>query len=263
MNKPDKHILRHGRITFQAKALDAGPHGTLEGYAATFDNVDQYGEVFRRGAFAKTIRERIAAGMVPLMSRHLLFGGDVSDVIGTVKSAVEDAHGLSIIAEFSADDAAQAIREKIVGGHVRGLSVGYNTINSSIGYIDGKEVLELFEVRLAEVTVTPFPVNEQALITAAKAVSNVSSLIGRDAPITDRDALMQAIHELRRATDALQTAAKSETGDSAVAPLPTPDDGAGFHAEELELARCTLVLASLHVTGAPYAYDDEGIGGAP
>jgi HK97 family phage prohead protease len=142
--------------------------GYLEGYAAVFGNVDAQGDVIRKGAFAKTIKERIAAGKVKLMVVHVAHGGGTREVIGTVTQAKEDGTGLWIHADFAGDDISQAQRTKCKEGHVKGLSIGYVTLRADDVYIDGKSVQELQELKLLEVTLTPFAANELAQVTAAK-----------------------------------------------------------------------------------------------
>ena len=142
--------------------------GYIEGYAAIFGNVDSQGEVIRKGAFAKTIRERVPAGKVKLMTLHLSKGGSTMEVIGTVTRAREDDRGLWIHAELCADRTAQDARAKAAGGHVRGLSIGYVPLSKSEILLDGEVVMELKEIKLLEVTLTPFPANELAEVTSAK-----------------------------------------------------------------------------------------------
>jgi hypothetical protein len=149
------------------KSSNAGP-GWIEGYAAVFDNVDSQGDVVRKGAFAKTIRERIPAGKVKLMIAHVAKGGSTMEVIGTVSRAHEDAHGLWIHADLSSDATAQEARTKVAEGHVLGLSIGYVPVVKAEAVVDGAVVTELKEVKLLEVTLTPFPANELAGVTSAK-----------------------------------------------------------------------------------------------
>ena len=158
-----KHVERLG----DAKSLSV-ESGEIVGYAATFNNVDLVGDVIRPGAFQKTIQERVAAGKVPLMALHWAYGGDTREVIGTIKEAKEDEHGLWIRAELSSIESAQDVRTLVQEGHVKNMSIGYNIINAEPAVIDGAEVYELKELRLLEVTVTTHPANELAVITGAK-----------------------------------------------------------------------------------------------
>jgi HK97 family phage prohead protease len=153
-------------------------NGWLEGYAAVFGNVDAQGEVIRKGAFAKTITERVPAGKVPLMVVHRRDGGDAMQIVGRIVEAREDDVGLWIRAEFGSDADSQAARAKVADGLVRGLSIGYTVIGEAAAQYAGQPVTELVEIKLLEVTLTAFPANEQAGVTMAKS-------IGPEAPPAD------------------------------------------------------------------------------
>jgi len=201
-----KHCTAHKGIEFEAagKALDpnaryerfveigkltAGKasdgNGWIEGYANVFDVIDSSDEIVRHGAFAKSIRERVPAGKVKLMIRHLAHGGGALEVIGTVTEAVEDAKGLKIHADLAGTDAAQETRQLILEGHLWGLSIGYQPVQWGYVDIDTKEILELSEVKLFDVTVTGAPVNEESVITAAKAVDSLAAALKGNASTGD------------------------------------------------------------------------------
>jgi HK97 family phage prohead protease len=147
--------------------------GWIEGYASVFNVVDHQGDVVRPGAFQKTIAERIPAGKVKLMARHYARGGDTLEVIGTITEAKEDEHGLWIHAELSANGTAQNVRQLVHEGHVNNLSIGYRPVQySDTVDADGKQIRELTELVLAEVTVVARPANDAAVITAAKRVAD-------------------------------------------------------------------------------------------
>lgn len=147
--------------------------GWIEGYLAVFNNIDAQREVVRPGCFAKSARERIPAGKVPLMTRHFAHGGDSVDVIGTITQGKEDDFGLWIHADLSPDPHAQMVRGKVAGRHVKKLSVGYSTLKwNHIPWEDGKTATELLEARLLDGIVTVRPANEQAVILAAKALES-------------------------------------------------------------------------------------------
>lgn len=164
----------YSRLCMQPKmvAKAGGPKGNgyIEGYLAVFNNVDQGGDRIIKGAFAKSIKERVRAGKVPLMARHFLYGGDVSDAIGIITDAKEDDYGLWIHADLSAVQLAQDTRVKVEEGIVWGLSVGFQLLRYEEVEENGNWVLELKECRLLEGTVTVRPMNEEAVIHRAKAL---------------------------------------------------------------------------------------------
>ncbi|WP_335936625.1 HK97 family phage prohead protease [Streptomyces sp. PTD5-9] len=149
------------------KAADDGTDtGTLEGYLSTFGNVDLVGDVIERGAFAKTINRLNKTG-VPLLADHR---PSVRDVLGTIVQAAEDAHGLRIKARFASDADSQAIRQKLLDGHLKAMSIGYRPRDWAYREeADGTSVRVLKEVELLEGSVVVFPANPEALVGTVKA----------------------------------------------------------------------------------------------
>ncbi len=143
-------------------------NGIVEGYAATWD-VDNTMEMFRHGAFAKSIQERVAAGKVKLMTKHYSKGGSTKELVGTVTKMKEDNKGLWFHAEFAGTTLAQDTRRLVNEGHLRSSSIGYAPLKWGFRVVDGKEVLEHIETKIFEVTLTPRPANELAIITKGKA----------------------------------------------------------------------------------------------
>lgn len=165
-------IMRRECVDHRGKIADGqddGP-GWVEGYVAAFGNVDRGGERIVKGAFAKTLMERVRSGKVPLMKRHMLYGGDSEDVIGVITDAREDEYGLWIHADFLPDDEAQKARSKIVKGAVWGLSVGLEIVRYGEVIENDKHIFEIYEAKLLEGTITVKPLNENAVITAAKSL---------------------------------------------------------------------------------------------
>ena len=176
MSRSDPHArrvihLEDARLV--SKALAEGKSATedpgfIEGYLATWDNVDRQGEVISKGAFSRTINGSVAAGKVKLMCTHVEEGGDALETIGTITQAREDDIGLWIHADLSPDPIAQAIRSKAVSGHIKGLSVAFFGVHDHTETRNDKIVRVYTECRLLEGTVTNHPVNTQAGITRAK-----------------------------------------------------------------------------------------------
>lgn len=169
-----------------AVKADSDP-GEISGYASVFNVVDAQGDIVRPGAFAKSCRERVAAGKVALMIRHFANGGDVAESIGTIAEAKEDDKGLWIKCNLFPTQVAQETREKVKASPgLFGLSIGYKIVRSADirdadGNITGKE---LNEVALYEVTLTMMPANEETTGTAsAKNVSEINELRERLAAV--------------------------------------------------------------------------------
>jgi len=110
------------------------------GYAALFGVADAARDTIRRGAFARTLRER--TGPLPLLWLHR-----PGQRIGTVEHVAEDARGLRVIArvERLGSRAAALLARRGVSG----LSFGYRARayrRTAAGRM--LEDIELFEVSL-------------------------------------------------------------------------------------------------------------------
>jgi len=136
--------------------------GTLHGYAATWEVDEHYHTQFMPGCWAKSIQERIAS--VPIMIKHIKDGADVMEEVGILKGAHEDDIGLSVSGGFLTDALSEHVRTKVKAGAPRGLSVGFEIINSQV--VDGIE--QITEARLAEVTITNNPSDRNAKILDAR-----------------------------------------------------------------------------------------------
>jgi len=143
--------------------------GYLEGYASVFNNVDLGGDVVRKGAFKKTIRERLKKGMILLYDSHAVYEG-TSAVIGAVTAAEERDEGLWFHASFSAVARAQDVRTKVKEKILRALSFGYDVIKSAPSTEFGEDVTELVELRLWEISVVPWGMNPKAASDVVKGI---------------------------------------------------------------------------------------------
>jgi HK97 family phage prohead protease len=88
----------------------------IAGYAALFEVPDGAKDTIRKGAFARTLKQRAAP--VPLYWEH-----DTGQRIGTVTHLAEDERGLQVIARIERGD-ARAVH-LLLQHAVSGLSFGY------------------------------------------------------------------------------------------------------------------------------------------
>ncbi len=161
----------HMIVPVEWKAVSGGP-GELEGYASVFGNVDQDGDVVLPGAFKKTLSDWSRSKQpLPLIADHDL---STAGVIGSVHDAREDGTGLRVKARFSSDQKAQSVRTKMVEGHLKGMSFTYQAVKHFLGQYSGKSARFLQELKLFEVTVSPFPINELATASAKAALPTAS-----------------------------------------------------------------------------------------
>jgi HK97 family phage prohead protease len=139
--------------------------GVIEGYASVFGNIDLGGDVVERGAFKKTIKERVPSGSVKLMDNHKVYEG-TGAVIGVVEEAKEDDYGLHFRARMSSVPRAQDVRTKVKEKVLDSLSFGYNVIKDQFDPKTGVRYLK--ELKLYEISVVIWGMNPKAQITLAK-----------------------------------------------------------------------------------------------
>ena len=137
--------------------MAADEPGTFEGCASPYGVVDDGQDIVERGAFAKTLSEN--GPTFPLLWCH-----DLAAPIGTVQ-LTDSLKGLMARGRLvlSVPKACEA-HDLMLAGAVKGLSIGFQAI---------KEVMEagirhLKEIRLYEISLTPMPMNAEAVVTAVK-----------------------------------------------------------------------------------------------
>lgn len=151
--------------------------GMVTGYASTFDREpDSYGDVVRRGAFARTLAEWRAKGKpIPLLYAHNT--DDPRHNIGRVVEAREDMRGLYVKAEFDADnDLAQYARKLAQQGRIYQFSFAFSVRDAGmVTLADGTRANELRDLDLYEVSLVTVPANQHAVVTGVKEVRDSGS----------------------------------------------------------------------------------------
>lgn len=158
-------------IPFEVKAVDAEAH-TFRGLAAAW-SLDLGNDVIHKGAFERTLDHWRQAKRRPVYLLNGHQSNDVRDVVGKMTDAQETADGLDTSWEFvPADPTADAAFKRVQGGFVTGLSIGYTPIQHEWETTkEGKRVRHLKEVRLHEVSLVVFPMNEDARVDVASVKS--------------------------------------------------------------------------------------------
>ncbi len=168
----DGELLKigHGGIVpVQWSAEKSDDPGTLTGWAAVYNVVDQQEDVLVAGAMSKTMKEwRASKRVIPLTADH---ENDVDGVIGSLAAAEDTPFGLKTRFKFSSTARAQDARTKAMEGHLAGLSIFGPIINKAFSMVDGRAVRILKEVGLMSVGLTALPANLQATVLAAKAAT--------------------------------------------------------------------------------------------
>lgn len=125
------------------------------GYAALFDKQDSGRDTIRRGAFARTLAQRVqeAQGPLPLYWQHR-----PEQRIGWIEKAAEDDRGLRVIARI--DNGAGGAASALKTGKVTGLSFGYR----ARAYNHDGAGRELRDVDLLEVSLVTHPMQHEARV---------------------------------------------------------------------------------------------------
>ena len=164
--------------------------GSFKGIASVYSNVDLGGDVVDRGAFDKTLREGRA---FPLLWQH-----NPSLPIGSVQISDSDV-GLQVDGKLVLEDPqARIALAHLKAQTIKGLSIGFDTIKDFVE----NGVRHLKELRLWEVSVVTFPMNEAAMVTSVKSIDDARRIL-REAAANpdDKAALRSLLKEIRLLLD--------------------------------------------------------------
>lgn len=154
------------RKDFGLSVKDVSDAGIVEGYGSTFGgSPDSYGDIVLPGAFADSLVKHKREGTMPL----LLWGHQSSELpIGNWVDMAEDGKGLWVKGEIDLDDPlGQRVHKALKRKSVRGLSIGYETIEkTSDPKRPGVTLLEKLD--LWEVSIVNFPANRRSLVESVK-----------------------------------------------------------------------------------------------
>lgn len=136
----------------------------IEGYASVFesDAPDAYGDIVFKGAFAKTIKERVPAGKVRFFFDH-------SQVLGVPLSVEEDDTGLKVRARISKTTLGHDVRTLLADGAISDLSIGYDLVGDK-NEPNTHGGLNLREVRLFEFSLVGLGAQDEAMVGAVKSM---------------------------------------------------------------------------------------------
>jgi len=147
----------------KAEVTEESGIGIVKGYLSVFGNVDLGGDVVKAGAFKRSLDHM--GGKTVFMADH---GYKTNEVLGVLELE-EDERGLKMTGKINLKtdqgrNAFETIKFQTENGVPIGASIGYEPVkynrNNEGGY-------DLEEVKLAEGSVTPFPMNKEAIITEA------------------------------------------------------------------------------------------------
>lgn len=178
-----EHKSRIAFAHLEVKDINTDTH-TFTGLASTWD-LDLGGDVIRKGAFKRTLRNwKSAKRNVPLVDSHNVYGS-VTGVVGQMDNAQETDTGL--LGEFSMipnDTKAEEVFKRIAGGYADGLSIGYRPVKIEYPKTEEERRQGIYryldEVKLREVSVVLYPMNPNARIDLSTAKSLLEAAKERD-----------------------------------------------------------------------------------
>jgi len=161
--RPTEH--RTYSTALQIRAVGDGL--TISGLAAPFDtpteisdSMGTYVETIAPGAFARTIAER--ADRVKVYAQH-----DTGQLpVGKAVSLTESRDGLRAVLQLSNTSAGRDLATLARDGVVTGLSIGFQAIRDS--WNTQRAERRLTEIRLQEISLTPFPAYATAQVTSVR-----------------------------------------------------------------------------------------------
>ncbi|WP_187143426.1 HK97 family phage prohead protease [Terriglobus albidus] len=168
--------MEHRDFNLKIKSVDDA--GTFVGMASVYGNVDLGNDVVDAGAFSRTL---IPGKTFPVLWQH-----KTDEPIGSCK-VIDSRDGLQVIGSLlMSDPTAQKAYKFMREGIIKGLSIGFDTLQATY---DG-DIRHLTELRLWEVSIVTIPMNQAAMVTSVKGVSDA-----------DRAKHLKAISDHRKAID--------------------------------------------------------------
>ncbi len=154
------------RLAFDCEVKLAGEDaatGTVEGYGSMFGLLDRGGDIVEAGAFKASLADwKRKKALPPMLWQH-----DPYNPVGVWTEIVEDDKGLRVKGQLVMDvPQAASARALIAAGAVKGLSIGYRTVDEHTDRSTG--VRHLKRVNLWEVSLVTFPMLPEAQITGIK-----------------------------------------------------------------------------------------------
>ncbi len=181
-----------GLIEVKASGGPASPEGmTFNGYGAVFGNVDAYGDVIAKGAFARSIASFKADPdkWPAMLAQHGGWRMTAQDMtpVGVWTEMREDDHGLYVEGKLADTPRGRELYELMKmtpRPAIDGMSIGYFVTDSSDEKKDGEIVRHIKGIDLVELSLVTFPANKEARVADVKS----EELTIRDAERALRDA---------------------------------------------------------------------------
>jgi HK97 family phage prohead protease len=151
--------MEYKALEFKNDDVNVGAR-TFAGYASTFDE-DLGGDIISKGAFNKTMERK---DRVKVLWQH-------NEPIGKSMDMRTDSKGLYVEGKISKTRLGDEAIELMQDGVIDQMSIGFSIPNGKSEYNEKGNRL-IHEVKLFEYSLVTFPMNEKAIITSVKSVSD-------------------------------------------------------------------------------------------
>lgn len=229
MEAPRDGLTRSVPFHLERSAADSDGL-TLEGYAAVFDSVTRidswegmFDEQIRRGAFAKTLKERTPVIQFDHGS-HPLVG---SIPIGSVERVAEDDHGVLVKARLHDNWLVHPVRDAIRSGAVDGMSFRFSVVREEWDDSGDVPLRTITELKAPEMGPVVFPAYEA---TSVGVRSDIARLLN------DPDLREHLARALILRTSEDDAARQGTSSDDAATPPAPPAEAPGMHQHERQMA---------------------------
>lgn len=200
-----QNIRQHKSFKFELTSAD--DTGEFSGYAAVFGNVDNGLDVIEKGAFTRTIKEDF--DKIKILALH----NDNWLPVGKPLELREDNKGLFIRGKISDTAMGRDIKTLLKDGVLNDMSIGYDVVRYDFDSEEG--IRHLKEIRLWEVSIVTWAMNDQAKIEEVKSIAESLKLDIKAGRITRTklDAIRPFINVIRELTDMLSPFLEPEVLD--------------------------------------------------
>ena len=165
-----------GLRELKLKATEAGEM-TFSGYGSVFGNVDSYGDIIQKGAFAQCIGD-IKTGKLDwpaMLSQHGGFTSSDNTPVGIWADLTEDEIGLKVEGKLASTPRGTELYQLMKmepRPAIDGISIGYYAKDFEYGGKNDNYYRLLKRVELVEISLVTFPANNQARVQDVKSAPN-------------------------------------------------------------------------------------------
>ena len=173
-------LTKDATIELKAGPQDGLDEGQFVAYASVFGNVDSYGDIVTKGAFANDLKRWEKSGNpIPLLFGHNMTDPDYN--IGYVVKAEEDNVGLKVTAQLDLESPkAKQVYRMLKGRRINQMSFAYDVVDGSTEKVDGQDVYQIRDMKLYEVSVVTVGANQETEILSVKQLPTVADRLLAD-----------------------------------------------------------------------------------